>query len=137
MSRLGLGFTSGGDVRESIARPCCRRVLTVYVDGGLGDVGGEPGHGGDTSQPAAVVVDRQDETAARAGAALGPRRQQPQTRTTRHTHLQKHEHSSSSTVHRLLRIENPVHGYGASADVRRFFKDAGDETVTRADETTT
>jgi len=63
----------------------------VYVDGGLGDVGGEPGHGGDTSQPAAVVVDRQDETAVRAGAALGPRRQQPQTRTTRHTHLQKHD----------------------------------------------
>jgi len=34
-------------------------------------------------------------------------------------------------------LKTPAHGQGTSADIRRFFKNAGDQIVTRADETIT
>jgi len=45
--------------------------------------------------------------------------------------------SSWSIVHKLQWTETPVHGYGTSADGRWFFKNVGDQIVTRSDETIT
>ena len=56
----------------------------MYVDDGLGDFGRNAGNRRHTPQPTAVVVDRQNEPAARPGLPLRPRHQQPQPRLTAH-----------------------------------------------------
>jgi len=45
--------------------------------------------------------------------------------------------SSWSIVHKLQWTETRVQGYGTSADGRWFFKNVGDQIVTRSDETIT
>ena len=57
----------------------------MNVDDGFGDVGREARHRRDTSQPTAVVVDRQHETGAGASTPLRPRHQHPQPRLAVHT----------------------------------------------------